>query len=112
MGTKVKVASPEVMLSRILEALGQELINAADEEILEAAKGLGMDPQMRESAAFAGLKYPAKPQLSDFFELEACKRRQVEGERIVRATPTEPKRKARRSKRAEISAERKDPADK
>jgi hypothetical protein len=33
---------------------------------LDAGKHLGMDPQMRESAAFAGLKYPVKPQLIRF----------------------------------------------
>jgi hypothetical protein len=112
MRTKVKVNSPETVLSRLLEALGQELIDASDEEILEAAKDLGMDPQMRESAAFAGLRYPARPQLSDFFELEACRKLQVAAERITRPTPVEPKREARRSKRPEIPAESKDPADK
>jgi hypothetical protein len=37
---------------------------------MEAAKDLGMNPKMRGSAAFAGLIFPANPQLSDFFEFE------------------------------------------
>jgi hypothetical protein len=110
MRTKVKVASPEVALARILEALGRELINASDEEVMEAAKDLSMNPQMRGSAAFAGLKYPAKPQLADFFEFETC--RNAHAERIADATPTEPKRKARQSQRFESSREKKDSADK
>jgi hypothetical protein len=61
-------------LARILEALGQELIDASDEEILEAARDLGIDPTMKGSAAFAGLKFPATPRLSDFFELDVGRR--------------------------------------
>jgi len=37
---------------RLLAALEQELIAATDEEILEAAHDLGMNPAMRGSAAF------------------------------------------------------------
>jgi hypothetical protein len=62
-------ASPEVKLTRVLEALEQELIDASDEEILAAAMELGMNPKMKGSALFAGLKYPARPQLADFFDL-------------------------------------------
>jgi hypothetical protein len=109
MRTKVKLARPEVALTRILEALGQELIDAPDQEIVEAAKDLGMDPNMRGSAAFAGLKFPAKPQLSDFFELEACGKLQVASERIAVESPTKTKRRVRR---AEAPTEGKDRADK
>jgi hypothetical protein len=73
MRTKVKAASSVVKLTRILEALERELIDASDEEIMEAAKDLGMNPRMRGSAAFAGLIFPANPQLSDFFEVEELK---------------------------------------
>jgi len=38
MRTKVKRGSPELALSRILDAFAQELIDASDEEILEAAR--------------------------------------------------------------------------
>ena len=112
MRTKVKVISPEVVLDRLLEALGQELIDASDEEIMETARDLGMDPKMPESAAFAGLKYPAKPQLSDFFELEACRRLQVTAQRIASVSPTKPKRKAPRAGRTALSTEGKDSAEK
>ncbi len=112
MRTKVKVTSPEVALSRVLEALGQELIDVSDEEITAAAKDLGMDPTMRESAAFAGLKYPAKPQLADFFDLEAFRKLAGTPQRIAPATPRTPKRKARRVRRAALSTDRKDPPGK
>jgi hypothetical protein len=62
-------ASPEAKLTRVLEALEQELIDASDEEILAVAMELGMNPKMKGSALFAGLKYPARPQLADFFDL-------------------------------------------
>jgi hypothetical protein len=55
MRTKVTAARPEVSLSRLLEALEQELIDASDEEIMAAAADLGMNPAMKGSAAFAGL---------------------------------------------------------
>jgi hypothetical protein len=48
---------PEAALARIVSALGQELLDASDEEILAAAKDLGMNPGMKGSAAFLGLKY-------------------------------------------------------
>ena len=73
MRTKVKVALPETVLTRILEAFGQELIDASDEEIIEAAKDLGMDPQMKGSAAFLGLTFPTRLNVSDVFDLEAIK---------------------------------------
>jgi hypothetical protein len=71
MRTKVKTASTsaETRLARILQALEQELLDASEEEVLAAAAELGMNPKMKGSALFAGLKYPATPQLSDFFEL-------------------------------------------
>jgi hypothetical protein len=52
------------------------LVDVPDDEIMAAAKSLGMDPQlwedprMRESAAFAGVTYPSRPQASDFFDLD------------------------------------------
>ena len=58
---------PEVTLDRILDALERELVEATDAELLEAAEDLGMNPAMKGSAAFLGLKYPYRPQLEDFF---------------------------------------------
>ena len=75
MRTKVTAALPEAVLTRILEAFGQELIDASDEEIMLAARDLGMDLQMKGSAAFAGLTFPAKWQVSDFFDVEALRQR-------------------------------------
>jgi len=40
---------------RLLAALERELIEATDEEILEAAGELGMNPAMKGSAAFFGI---------------------------------------------------------
>jgi hypothetical protein len=59
---------PEGLL-RILDGFARELIEAPEEEIREAAQDLGMDPEARMSAAFAGVTYPARPQLSDFFDV-------------------------------------------
>lgn len=70
MRTKVIRGSSELVLTRILDAFAQELIDASDEEVFEVAKDLGMDPEARMSAAFAGVTYPAQPQLSDFFDVE------------------------------------------
>lgn len=71
MGSRMKrKSSPETSLTRVLDALEQELINASDDEILATARQLRMDPTTRESAAFAGVLFPEKPQLSDFFELD------------------------------------------
>lgn len=40
---------------RLLAALERELVEATDEEILEAASDLGMNPAMKGSAAFLGI---------------------------------------------------------
>jgi hypothetical protein len=78
MRPKVRMALAEVaVLSRILEGLEQELIDATDEEILEAAKDLGMNPLMRGSAAFLGVKYPTRWQVSDFFAAQDASKRAV-----------------------------------
>src|SRR4051812_45098393 len=67
MRTQIRVTSPEVTLTRLLDALERELLEASDQEILEAAKELGMDPTMKGSAAFLGLKYSYLARLVDFF---------------------------------------------
>ena len=70
MRTNVKASAA---LTRLIEAVELELINTSDEEIRDAARDLGMDLSMKQSAAFSGLNYPAKPQLSDFFEFGMCR---------------------------------------
>jgi hypothetical protein len=74
MPTKVKRVSPDVTLARVLAALEQELIDATDVEIREAAQDLGMNVDMKGSAAFAGLRYPAKARFSDYFGPDAVAR--------------------------------------
>jgi len=91
MRIKMKGAAPAAALTRILAALEQELIDASDEEIMEAAKDLGMNPYMKGSAAFLGLKYAAKPRLSDFFDLAAFGNARIEIERIADAARREGK---------------------
>lgn len=81
MRKQLKAVSAEGALARILEALRQELIDASDDEISAAARKLRMNLEMPESAAFAGLTYPARPQLSDFFELEAFRQMRLVEER-------------------------------
>ena len=74
MRTKLTTNQQVAGFDRVLEALGQELIESTDDELLQAAKDLGMNPTMRGSAAFIGLKYPAMPRVSDFFDLSALHR--------------------------------------
>jgi hypothetical protein len=58
----------EAALTRVLEALEPELVMATDEEIHEAARGLGMDLGMKGSAAFIGLTTPStRLFMSEFF---------------------------------------------
>jgi hypothetical protein len=47
MRTKMKLADAAAALTRLLEAFEQELIESSDEEIMQAAKDLGMNPQMK-----------------------------------------------------------------
>jgi len=67
MRTKVKTIASEAKLTRILDAFAQELVESSDEEIFAAAADLGMDLK-KWSSAFAGVTYPARPQLADFFD--------------------------------------------
>lgn len=95
MRTKVIAPFPEVTLGRILQALEHELMEASDGEILEAAADLGMDPSMKGSAAFLGLKYPAVPRVHDFLSMAISPeaRLAVErllGERLARASGKAP----------------------
>jgi hypothetical protein len=112
MRAKVKKDPSELVLTRTLDAFAKELIDASDEEILEVAKDLAMDPRTRESAAFAGVTYPARWQLSDFFDLEASKQLRPAADRIANGLPAEPKNSSRRSKRLQLSTERKPPGGK
>jgi hypothetical protein len=48
-------AHPELALERLLLALERDVIDSTDEELLAAARELGMNPAMKGSAAFSGL---------------------------------------------------------
>jgi hypothetical protein len=111
MRAKVKRDPSELVLTRTLDAFAKELIDASDEEILEVAKDLGMDPTTRESAAFQGVTYPARWQLSDFFDVQAPQKQQLAAERIANLL-VGPKNRSRRSKRLQLSTERKPPGGK
>ena len=56
MRPKVPAIHQAIAFERVLEALEMERVDATDDELLEAARDLGMDPSMRGSAAFIGLK--------------------------------------------------------
>jgi hypothetical protein len=47
---------PDVGLERLIHGLEQELLAAPDEEFLAGARDLGMNPEMKGSAAFLGVK--------------------------------------------------------
>jgi hypothetical protein len=83
MRNKMMTAFPEVTLGRILQALEHELMEASDGEILEAAADLGMDPSMKGSAAFLGLKYPAVPRLQDYFSIAISPEARFAVERLL-----------------------------
>jgi hypothetical protein len=68
MARQLKRIPTETALTRVLAALERELIEASDEEIRAVAQELGMDLDSRECAAFAGLKFPSRPQFTDFFD--------------------------------------------
>jgi hypothetical protein len=47
---------PDVGLERLIHGLEQELLAAPDEEFVAGARDLGMNPDMKGSAAFMGVK--------------------------------------------------------
>ena len=53
----MKYTTRQVRLERVLNALSGELAEATDEEVLEAAADLRMNPTAKGSAAFFGVKW-------------------------------------------------------
>jgi hypothetical protein len=98
--TKV-IAERVAALERVIDALAVELIESTDEELLQAAKDLGMDPTMRGSAAFIGIKYPVVRQFSDFFESPVSPPEQIRTERGSQALPSSSTRPGGRKRRSE-----------
>jgi hypothetical protein len=74
MRNQVKVVPPDIRLIRVLVGLEPELVAATDAEIRQAAADLGMNLDMKGSVAFAGLKFPAKVRLDDYFGPDAVQR--------------------------------------
>ena len=109
MRTKLTVTNPEAALGRILDALAAELISVSDEEILEAARELGMNPMMKGSAAFIGLRTPAIAEFADFFDPEILKGLVFARTQAFAAEEATPKSKPRRIRRS--PAVRKDRGD-
>ncbi|HEU4590541.1 MAG TPA: hypothetical protein VFS13_06500 [Steroidobacteraceae bacterium] len=60
---------PDVALDRVLAGLETELVEASDEEVMQAAGDLGMNLNMKGSAAFVGLSGMPK-RLEDIFDTE------------------------------------------
>jgi hypothetical protein len=68
MRTKLTISEPQAALDRLLDGLARELIDVSDDEILAAAKELGMNPTMKGSAAFLGLRIPPLADLAEWAE--------------------------------------------
>jgi hypothetical protein len=74
MGKVTRTRSAEATLDRVLTALEQELMKVPEEEILDAARSLGMNPEMKGSVLYAGVRFPSSVTLADAFDLEALRR--------------------------------------
>jgi hypothetical protein len=111
MRKSVSAEWPQAALARILAALGQELLDASDEEILAAAKELGMNPAMKGSAAFHGLKYTRHARLDwwlEGFDAALLARLGIPGGKPSSADPAPVLTALRRSRR---TAEKKGSSD-
>jgi hypothetical protein len=109
MRTKLTLTTPAAALGRILDQLDRELIEASDEDILEAARDLGMNPMMKGSAAFLGLQFLS---FAEFLESDALRSLLADRAALNAVAPqSESKRKLARAKPVR-SVERKDSADK
>jgi hypothetical protein len=62
-----------IALDRVLAALETELVVVTDDEIAEAAADLGMDLNMKGSAAFMGVLHARPRRVEDIFELESLR---------------------------------------
>jgi hypothetical protein len=75
---------PDIGIERLIHGLEQELLEAADEEFMAGARDLGMNPDMKGSAAFLGVK-DLSPQL-----LSALRRAYEERRQRQAAAAAEP----------------------
>jgi hypothetical protein len=104
MPTKLTIRGPQAALDRLLDALAHELIDVSDDEILAAAKELGMNPMMKGSAAFLGLRVAPFADLAEWAEFFGSEhfRSSLAALSLKGEQPPAPlgqKLKARRSKR-------------
>lgn len=53
--------SPVMGFERLLTALGQDLIDASDEEMLAVVHELGLRPEMQGSVALYGVTFAVRP---------------------------------------------------
>jgi hypothetical protein len=103
------LSSPAAALARVLDALEHELIDASNEEIMDAATDLGMKPMMKGSAAFMGLNYPGSARFADFFDSEMLKQMRAEVLRVASERRAAlPKRETQRSKQPRAAHPAKD----
>ncbi|HEY6456145.1 MAG TPA: hypothetical protein VIY90_12800 [Steroidobacteraceae bacterium] len=68
---------PDVGLERLIHGLEQELLAAPDEEFVAGARDLGMNPDMKGSAAFIGVKNMS-PQILEALRRAYAQRRNGE----------------------------------
>lgn len=103
MRTQMRRVFPETTLERVLAALERELVEATDEEILEAAHELGMKPEMKGSAAFLGLRYPSVARRAEEFFGPGVMRDLMNDPRrlLVKPEPAPPPTQPRRPRRAQ-----------
>ena len=100
MRTKLTLTTPAAALGRILDHLDRELIEASDEEVLEAARDLGMNPLMKGSAAFLGLQCFS---FAEFFDSDVLKNLLLErsaaqksaAAQLIRASNKQPNSRAK-----------------
>ena len=101
MHAKLKRAAAAARLERLIDALAEDLAEATDEEVLQACADLGMNPQMRGSAAFLGLKGPSVT-WREFFDTVELQHLQAAIAHGGSATPS--RRRARRALSTEAGA--------
>ena len=73
----MKSEKPEIRLERLVNALADDLADASDLELIDAAESLRMILTQRASAAFLGLKglvFPYRP--SKFWAIEPADERE------------------------------------
>jgi hypothetical protein len=78
MRTKMTPQPPELALDRVLAGLEKELVEATDEEIVQAAQDLGMNVKMKGSAAFIGVKYTFPKRVEEIFDLAQMRQAYLE----------------------------------